>query len=71
VTNVGFAAALLVTMMMNDLENYVLHAPIDGLCLYFQMMDTKAKDELVLSVIWCWKTLKSSNRFFVYRLAIL
>lgn len=51
VTNVGFAAALLITMMMNDLENHGFHAPIDGLCLDFQMMGTKAKDGLVLSVI--------------------
>ena len=38
----------------------VFHAPIDGNCFNFQRMDDKAKDRLVLSVIWHWRDTYSS-----------
>jgi len=71
VTNVGSRAALLVTITTNDLENYGFHAPIDGLCLDFQTMGTKAKDGLVLSIIWRWEMLRVVTSSFFYCLAIL
>ena len=71
VTNVGSRAALLVTITTNDLENYGFHAPIDGLCLDFQTMGTKAKDGLVLSIIWRWEVLRVVTGSFFYHLAIL
>jgi hypothetical protein len=34
---------------------YGFHAPINGNHFDFQKIGDKVKDELVLSVIWCWR----------------
>ena len=38
----------------------VVMPPDDGNRFGFQMMDDKVKDELVLSVVWCWRDTQSS-----------
>ena len=39
----------------NGLDNHGCHDPVDGNRFGFQRMDNEVKDELVLSVVWCWR----------------